>query len=452
MLATASSNGKCAMSERFNHPKLEIEQTMRFERCAYECDVARYRVWVFASIVAVTLIVETLLRDRAPEAVSWVPSLYYLGGVAYALVLRRLFQRYGAPVKLVLCGLMLDLVASVGLFPIMEHVHPSTLETKLFPIYLVAPTLLVLLVLNTLRYHGRLAIAGCVVASLLFIAVMRLTAGFNGAQIGLVGFMLVVGLIGVAEARRVRRGLDRFARMQLLRRYLSPTAIERVLRDDLDIAMALGGRLCTVTLLAADLRGFTTMSERLSPDEVVRQLNAYHEAVLAPIPDHGGILDKYIGDGSLVVFGLGPQGDVLPDHGALAAVECAQQMIKALDEHNAERARQSQPPLAMGIGIHTGPVISGNIGSPGLRLDFTVIGDAVNTAARLEGLTKEAGVPVLVSCSTVNLLASREKLSGLPPQRIRGKSEALEVFTFTEMVPGELIPIDARFRACSDSD
>src|SRR5215813_1484757 len=440
MPAIAFSKGKCAMSETFN-AKLEIEQTMRFERSAYECDVARYRVWVFASIVAVTLIVETLLRERAPEAVSWVPTLYYLGGVADALVLRQLFQRYGAPGKLVLFGLVLDLVASVGLFPIMEHVHPATPETKLFPIYLVAPTLLVLLVLNTLRYQGGLAIAGSVVASVLFITVMQLTAGFNAAQIGLVGFMMVVGLIGVAEARRVRRGLDRFARMQLLRRYLSPTAIERVLRDDLDIAMALGGRLCTVTVLSADLRGFTAMSERLSPEEVVRQLNAYHEAVLAPITNHGGILDKYIGDGSLVVFGLGPQGELLPDHGALAAVECAQQMIKALTDHNAERAGQSQPPLAMGIGVHTGQVISGNIGSPGLRLDFTVIGDAVNTASRLEELTKEVGVPVLISCTTVDLLASREEFSRLPPKRIRGKSEALEVFTSRNCVSASSSPL-----------
>jgi adenylate cyclase len=138
----------------------------------------------------------------------------------------------------------------------------------------------------------------------------------------------------------------------------------------------------------------------------------------------GGVIDKFIGDGTLVVFGL----DAAPAVGATAAVRCAEEMLSALELHNEERGRLGQPPLQMGIGIHTGPVIAGNIGAPGRRLEFTVIGDAVNTASRLEGLTKERGAPVLISSATVDLLADRSAVREVAPVSIRGKERVHAVF------------------------
>jgi adenylate cyclase len=156
--------------------------------------------------------------------------------------------------------------------------------------------------------------------------------------------------------------------------------------------------------------------------------------MMAVIERHGGVIDKFIGDGTLVVFGL----DAAPEVGATAAVRCAEEMLSALGAHNEERARLGQPPLKMGIGIHTGQVIAGNIGAPGRRLEFTVIGDAVNTAARLEGLTKERGAPVLISSATVELLADRGGLREAPPVSIRGKEGAHAVFVLrgSEDPPG----------------
>ena len=122
------------------------------------------------------------------------------------------------------------------------------------------------------------------------------------------------------------------------------------------------------------------------------------------------------------VDGVGPS-----DHGATAAVACARGMLKALEAVNAGRASQKLQPLAMGIGIHTGSVVAGNIGA-GQRLEFTVIGDAVNTASRLEGLTKEAQCPGVVSAETAALLASTHGLRALPPMHAKGKSQALALF------------------------
>ena len=189
-----------------------------------------------------------------------------------------------------------------------------------------------------------------------------------------------------------------------------------------------------MTLLSADLRGFTAMSESLSPNDVVRQLNEFHGTMLEQIDAHGGVLDKFIGDGVLVVFGLesatklGPATTAEDDAGAQHAVDCARAMFGALALLNVARGHRGEPPLRMGVGVHTGPVVAGNIGAPGRRLEFTVIGDAVNTASRLEGMTKEAGTPLLVSAEAVQRLGDAHGLRELAPMTARGKRTATRVF------------------------
>jgi adenylate cyclase len=147
--------------------------------------------------------------------------------------------------------------------------------------------------------------------------------------------------------------------------------------------------------------------------------------MLEQIDRFGGSLDKFIGDGSLVVFGLSGGAE---DVGAQAAVDCAQAMLDALEGLNAQRAESGLPPLRMGLGLHTGTVVAGNIGAPGRRLEFTVIGDAVNTAARLEGATKALGRPLVISQTTVARLRDPAGLTELPPVQLRGREEALRVF------------------------
>jgi adenylate cyclase len=313
----------------------------------------------------------------------WAAVTYLAGASLYAWVLRGAARRWGG--RIGLWATVLDLVVVSGLFLLVEHFR-SPLEppedSVRWTLYIYPPALLLALVVNSLRMRRAVTLAGTVVAAVLFLLVAVRQDGFRMPQVLTAATVLVMGLVGETAARRARRNLRTFARMSLLQRYLPAGAVSRVLCGHPDTALELGGRTVTVTLLAADLRGFTAMSERLPPEEVVRQLNACHQAMLEQVDRHGGVLDKFIGDGMLVVFGLQEASEVpLAAEGAQAAVACAGDMLTALAALNAERARAGEPPLVAGVGVHTGRVVAGNIGSPGRRLEFTVIGDAVNTAS-----------------------------------------------------------------------
>lgn len=400
---------------------LEIDQTLRLARDAIERDIARYRVGVFVVVVLITSVLRlTGLSD------TWVPTLFFAGATVYALLVRGFLARYGNPPALAIVALVADLGVSAACFQFMRH-HASPaqrVDNVAFTTYILGPAMVLVLLMNALRNSTRAALIGGVVAVALYVATVPMIAGFHPAQVSVATILLLAGIVGMASARQARKNLDDFARLQLLRRYLPPEAVERVMRHDPDAALAPGGRLVTVTLLAADLRGFTAMSESLSPSEVMTQLNAYHGTMIDVIERHGGAIDKFIGDGTLVVFGLsGPAHDA-----ATSAVECAEAMLDALAAHNRERARVGAPALAMGIAVHTGPVIAGNLGAPGRRLEFTVIGDAVNTVSRLEGQTKASGTPVIVSAETAALLPNTSRLRELAPVSLRGKVQPMRVF------------------------
>jgi adenylate cyclase len=239
-------------------------------------------------------------------------------------------------------------------------------------------------------------------------------------------FILCAGAVSWYAADRQRTTLELFARLLLLKRYLPNAAVRRVLekRTSLD-ALALGGQKVTVTIMATDLRGFTAMSKSFRPEDVVAQLNAYHGAMVEQVDRHGGSLDKFVGDGALVVFGLDMSDSPVPDAGAQAAVDCARSMMSALSALNSARTAAGLDPLRMGIGIHTGEVIAGNIGAVSRRLEFTVIGDAVNTAVRLESATKELGVVAVASGATIDRLRDRSGVYAIPSRPLAGMTDAV---------------------------
>ena len=221
----------------------------------------------------------------------------------------------------------------------------------------------------------------------------------------------------MAHEKIAQQSLQRSA----LERFLSPEVVEMVVANP-DIR--LGGVNQEVTVMFADIRGFTTMSETMEPARVVEILNEYFTRVTDVIFDNGGTLDKYIGDAVMAVFGA----PISKGNDAAAAVNSAMQIQRLLIELNRDAAARNWPELRVGIGINTGNAIAGNIGSP-RRLDYTVVGDAVNTAQRL--MSNAVGGQILISESTAKKLGKTGKtidLERLPELKVKGRSEAVPVF------------------------
>lgn len=192
----------------------------------------------------------------------------------------------------------------------------------------------------------------------------------------------------------VRAVEDRNRVVDIFGRYLSDEVVEVLLHKP--DGLELGGRLRTVSILLADLRGFSSLSDRLPPDRVVRLINHYLGAMTEVIYAHGGTIDEFIGDAILVIFGA-PLSQ--PDHAA-RAVRCALAMQLAMTQVNTWNRAQALPAIEMGIGVHSGDVVVGNIGSD-KRQKYGVVGSAVNLTARIESHT--VGGQVLVSADTAAL-------------------------------------------------
>ena len=212
---------------------------------------------------------------------------------------------------------------------------------------------------------------------------------------------------GLAERDRVRDLLDK---------NVSPEVATRLLRD----GHALGGEEREVTVLFADLRGFTTLAEGMPAHDLVALLNRYLDRMSAAIEVEGGIIDKYIGDEIMALFGA----PVAAPDGADRAVRAALGMRGALAAFNRELAAEGRPPLAFGVGINTARVVAGNIGSR-RRLNYSVIGDGVNLAARLQPLTRRAefAADIIVSETTRAALGGRYSLRPLGTVGVKGKAE-----------------------------
>ena len=203
-------------------------------------------------------------------------------------------------------------------------------------------------------------------------------------------------------------------------RYVTQQVADEILAG----RVALGGELRTATVLFSDIRDFTKMSEQLSPVDVVAFLNEYLGAMVDCVLEHDGVLDKFIGDAVMAVFGAPISQGAKKD--AENAVACALAMGRRLDEINERRRLRGQPAIRIGIGLHTGELVAGNIGSP-RRMEYTVIGDTVNTCSRLEHLTKDHGRRTLLSSTTAALVADRFRVVDVAVVPIRGRAEPLSI-------------------------
>jgi adenylate cyclase len=197
-------------------------------------------------------------------------------------------------------------------------------------------------------------------------------------------------------------------------------APQDVVEDIIARGISARGERRDVTVLFADLVGFTSLSESLEPETVVQVLNGYFQRMTRVISSHNGHVGKFIGDGILATFGA-PEPNPWQ---AQDAVRAALAMDRALAEYNLDLQRQGHPALELGVGIHCGPVVAGLLGSSEL-MEYTVIGDVVNTASRIESLTRKLEATILISDSVRKQLDSRFHLREMAPSEVKGKSKAL---------------------------
>jgi len=215
-------------------------------------------------------------------------------------------------------------------------------------------------------------------------------------------------------------------------RYMNPGVVEQVMALGEDSLMV--GERKDVTILFSDIRGYTTLTENMGAQEVVMLLNQYFETMVEAVFNYKGTLDKFIGDALMAVFGA-----PLPvENHAWMAVQSALDMRQRLQAFNARRFMENQPQIRIGMGISSGEVVSGNIGSK-KRMDYTVIGDGVNLSSRLEGVTKEYGCDLIISEFTYNYCRDRIWVRELDKIRVKGKNEAVNIY---EVIGYKQEPLD----------
>lgn len=236
-----------------------------------------------------------------------------------------------------------------------------------------------------------------------------------------IGSMLV--LEDITREKRIR---------STMARYMSPEVAEQLLAAG---EAVLGGKDQKVSVMFSDVRNFTALSEALGARETVSMLNEYFERMVDVVLSHRGVLDKFIGDAVMALFGVPFNGA----HDADDAVRVANAMFGALGELNRERRRAGKAPLDIGVGIATGIVVVGNIGST-RRMEYTAIGDPVNLASRLESATKYYGAKVLISESTRAELLHTARLREIDRLRVQGKREPVAIYEAMDHLTEETFP------------
>jgi len=263
--------------------------------------------------------------------------------------------------------------------------------------------------------------AGTLAVTSLLAAVVLLLAGASTWLLaeGWI-FPAVAPALTAAFALGGRNGYDTLLKLRerrLLRAsfggYVSPSVMEEILAGR--IQPELGGVSKPVCALFSDIRGYTTRSERMTPEQIIRFLNRYFERTVALIHERGGAVMCFMGDGIMAVF-----GEPKPlENPCREAFEAARAMLKYVEEINAEFRAEGEAPMDIGIGLHFGEAVVGHVGSSS-RHDYTAIGDVINVAARLESLTKDAGYRIVVSDVVAGRLGAETGLAPLGPMAIKG--------------------------------
>jgi adenylate cyclase len=256
-------------------------------------------------------------------------------------------------------------------------------------------------------------------------------AGFLLTTVLVLSCLLLSGLSALGLDYALERR-EKLRTRRTLERYVSKNLVKEILENPGSYYSSMRGSRKPVTVLFSDLVGFTTLSEKADPEELVPHLNEYLSHMVGVVFENEGTLDKFIGDAVMAVWGNVKSQGVAKD--AKACAHAALGMRHELKKLNEKWKIEGRIPLAMGVGINHGDAVIGNIGSyePHERLDPTVIGDAVNLASRLEGLTRIYGVDILVGASAAELIRDEFHLRSVARAQVKGKTEPVDVFTIVD--------------------
>lgn len=231
--------------------------------------------------------------------------------------------------------------------------------------------------------------------------------------------LLILFVASVAE-NYIRAAIARQNVTRTFERYVAPNVVGEILKEGTD-NLKLGGKTVDIAVLFVDIRGFTTMSERLSPEEVVHILNKYLSMTSACIENHHGTLDKFIGDATMAFWGA----PIADDDPVYHAAQTALDIVAGAEALSAELKKEINEEIHVGVGVHYGPAVVGNMGSE-RRMDYTAIGDTVNTSARLEANAPAS--TVYISRAVADRLGDRMRYEPLEtPIKLKGKSDGFEI-------------------------
>ena len=205
------------------------------------------------------------------------------------------------------------------------------------------------------------------------------------------------------------------------KKYVSKNIVDKLLENE--DSLNLGGKESDITILFSDIRGFTSMSEKLSPTDIVKLLNKYFKSMIDVVFTYNGTLDKIVGDELMVLYGVPLKSDEDTNN----AVNTAIKMFEALDKFNEKIIKEGYKPFKIGIGINKGKAVSGNIGSE-QQMNYTVIGDTINLGARLCSHAKSG--EILISSSVKDIISDEYPFKNIPPIEVKGKSKPIEVWLY----------------------
>jgi adenylate cyclase len=408
----------------------ELEAARNERQVIAEGGLAGERRVAWARLVMIALFAVSNQLPRSVTGEDELPLQMAIGSVYTCLAIVAILVLRRIKVAKPRLSLIVPFVVTTGDFAFINAQALADVEFNPQMLGIASAILLSFTVARSSLWHVVYAVALAITGFSINAAQAGVLATKQSAFV-LSGFV-VLGFMMALTNRAVRVMFRDLRKRDNLTRFLPQPVAERMLRLG---PAALAPVQREVTVLFSDIRGFTTMSEGLEPRAVLAVLDDYFGRMSQIVKGHDGVVGKFLGDGLLAFWGV---PDRVEDH-ALRAVRAATDMQRGLVELNRLRAEDGEPPIKIGIGIHTGTVAAGTLGGA-LQSEYTVIGDAVNVASRIEGLTKDHAVEILISDATWAQLEGAVPGRRLAEETIRGRKEPVVLYTLDE--PGSVQAVE----------